>query len=290
MDPNHHMQPSITMNHQLALEDFHRCPGCYERLASHWLSDHTGDIPYVICHNAFCGDFNLGFPVGYGARLMEGDRRIPSNAEAYSTYPIDPLLMDHDMSASPENIAESEGQGLESICFVDPGMLPQAPPSYPPAVPSSPWTEPKVRQTRQKPVASTSKPRDPYAGEFSARLKKPLSELTKFYPEPILTIEAYVNRSIQERMEEAQAKRKVLRPVNAFMLYRKAYQAHGKEFCCTRGYTQVVISQVVADSWRLETEEVRSRFFKFAKIDKANHRLAHPAYKYTPGSGKPRCQ
>lgn len=59
-----------------------------------------------------------------------------------------------------------------------------------------------------------------------AKLQQPLSVLTKDWKHvPVVDIEAYVNRSAEVRrkeVEEGKVPGKVKRPMNSFMLYRKA--------------------------------------------------------------------
>lgn len=121
-----------------------------------------------------------------------------------------------------------------------------------------------------------------------AKLEKPLSELTKEWTHiPVVDIEAYVNRSSEVRLEEVangKVPGKIKRPMNAFMLYRKAYQNRTKDWCLHNNHQ--VVSQVCGDSWPLEPEHIRTQFNEWAKLERSNHQLAHPGYKFTPA--KPR--
>lgn len=117
-----------------------------------------------------------------------------------------------------------------------------------------------------------------------AQLDKPLSELTKGWDHiPIVDIEAYVNRSVEDRRKEVNAGKspgKIKRPMNSFMLYRKAYQGRTKDWGFQDNHQ--VVSQVCGNSWRLEPESVREQYNEWAKIERANHQAAHPEYKFTP--------
>ena len=121
-----------------------------------------------------------------------------------------------------------------------------------------------------------------------AKLDKPLSELTKDWTHiPVVDIEAYVNRSSEVRLEEVANGKppgKIKRPMNAFMLYRKAYQNRTKDWCLHNNHQ--VVSQVCGDSWPLEPEHVRIQFNEWATLERANHQLAHPGYKFTPAKPK----
>jgi hypothetical protein len=117
-----------------------------------------------------------------------------------------------------------------------------------------------------------------------AKLEKPLSELTKNWTHvPVADIEAYVNRSAEERrkeVEEGKVPGKVKRPMNSFMLYRKAYQNRTKDWCLQNNHQ--VVSQVCGDSWPLESDEVKEKFSEWARIERINHQNAHPGYKFSP--------
>ncbi|PQE06379.1 HMG box protein [Rutstroemia sp. NJR-2017a WRK4] len=117
-----------------------------------------------------------------------------------------------------------------------------------------------------------------------ARIEKPLSELTKDIEEvPVIDVEAYVNRSVEERrreVEEGKSQGKVKRPMNSFMLYRKAYQNRAKHWCL--GNNHQVVSQVCGDSWPLEPDEIREKYTELARVERINHQNAHPGYKFSP--------
>ncbi|KAL2154091.1 hypothetical protein VTH82DRAFT_2767 [Thermothelomyces myriococcoides] len=114
-------------------------------------------------------------------------------------------------------------------------------------------------------------------------LDKPMSELTKGSSIPIADIEAYVNRPVEVRRQEVETGKnpgKVKRPMNAFMLYRKAYQQRAKEWASQHNHQ--VVSRVCGLSWPLEPEHVRQQFKLWADTERDNHQKAHPDYKFTP--------
>ncbi|KAL1843141.1 hypothetical protein VTJ49DRAFT_2891 [Mycothermus thermophilus] len=123
-------------------------------------------------------------------------------------------------------------------------------------------------------------------------LEKPLSELTKDSPVPIADIEAYVNRPAEVRRGEIETGKnpgRVKRPMNAFMLYRKAYQGRAKE--CVGQHNHQVVSKVCGLSWPLEPEHIREQFKAWADLERDNHQKAHPNYKFTPAKpSKPPAQ
>ncbi|ROT37026.1 hypothetical protein SODALDRAFT_213417 [Sodiomyces alkalinus F11] len=123
-------------------------------------------------------------------------------------------------------------------------------------------------------------------------IRIPLSELAEEHPEVLVAdIDAYVNRPAEERMREVEQSKtpgKIKRPMNAFMLYRKAYQNLAKSLCTQNNHQMV--SQVCGSGWPLEPEHVRGQFNEWAKIERMNHQEAHPGYKFTPSKPKPKPQ
>ncbi|KAK4197478.1 hypothetical protein QBC40DRAFT_102966 [Triangularia verruculosa] len=115
-------------------------------------------------------------------------------------------------------------------------------------------------------------------------LDRPLSDLTRDSTIPITDIETYVNRDATARQDEVVQCRKnpgkVKRPMNAFMLYRKAYQQRAKEWASQHNHQ--VVSRVCGSSWPLEPEHIRQQFKAWADLERDNHQKAHPNYKFTP--------
>ncbi|KAL0936641.1 HMG box protein [Colletotrichum truncatum] len=121
-------------------------------------------------------------------------------------------------------------------------------------------------------------------------VQKPLSELAREQPQILVAdIEAYVQRSAETRMKEVEESKtpgRIKRPMNAFMLYRKAYQNLAKSLCTQNNHQ--VVSQVCGSGWPLEPEHIRDQFNEWAKIERANHQKAHPGYKFTPSKPRPK--
>jgi hypothetical protein len=137
------------------------------------------------------------------------------------------------------------------------------------------YKSPKLRKVKKEKFKAEKK---------VAKLEKPLSELTKEWTHvPVADIETYVNRSAEERrkeVEEGKIPGKVKRPMNSFMLYRKAYQNRTKDWCLQNNHQ--VVSQVCGDSWPLEPSKVKDQFSEWARIERINHQNAHPGYKFSP--------
>lgn len=141
-----------------------------------------------------------------------------------------------------------------------------------------------VKTGRIEKNTSKRKRERPGAAKRAQQVEKPLSELLhEFPPFEMPDIAKYVHRAKEERLREvAECKPpgRIKRPMNAFMLYRKAYQNLAKSICTQNNHQ--IVSQVCGDAWPLEPEHIREQFNEWAKIEKENHIKAHPNYKFTP--------
>ncbi|KKF96304.1 Transcription factor ste11 [Ceratocystis platani] len=121
-------------------------------------------------------------------------------------------------------------------------------------------------------------------GRRSAAIRSPLSQLARQFPSiEIPDIDSFVKRSFEERHAEINLGKnpgKVKRPMNAFMLYRKAHQMLAKTICCQKNHQYV--SQICGDSWAIEPMAIREKFNVWAKIERINHQTAHPEYRFSP--------
>lgn len=111
-------------------------------------------------------------------------------------------------------------------------------------------------------------------------LTEPLSIATATSTVAVRDIGAFVNRPSAQRIKEAESKGHIVRPLNVFMLYRSAYAERAKEWAQRTNHQQV--SVVAGQSWELETACIRNQFLEWAKVEKRNHDLAFPQYKYQP--------
>jgi hypothetical protein len=146
-----------------------------------------------------------------------------------------------------------------------------------PLDPNTPELTRRSRSPRPKKAPKAGK-----AGKTSgAVIDQPLSLLTKDYTIPVKDMEAWVNRPVKTRLEEAERKNgHIARPMNSFMLYRSAYADRVKQYC--RENNHQVVSQVSGASWPLEPKEIREMYEKYASIERDNHHAAHPDYKFAP--------
>jgi len=134
-------------------------------------------------------------------------------------------------------------------------------------------------------VSKSPRSKKKKGGNGVSRISGPLSELTKDSKIPVKDIDAWVNRSAEDRIEESN-KRKghIARPMNSFMLYRSAYAERTKDWCKQNNHQ--VVSSVAGESWPMESDELRDQFNEWARIDRDNHARAFPDYKFSPSKSK----
>ena len=75
---------------------------------------------------------------------------------------------------------------------------------------------------------------------------------------------------------------KVLRPMNAFMLWAKDH----RRTLIASGYDGATVSKMLADEWKTLTEEQKQQYYFEAERLKGLHQLQHPGYKYSPKARK----
>ncbi|KAL8841676.1 MAG: hypothetical protein Q9176_003071 [Flavoplaca citrina] len=116
-----------------------------------------------------------------------------------------------------------------------------------------------------------------------ASIKAPLSQL--YLDVPVVDVYSKVNRSIEERQEEARRDNKIKRPSNSFMLYRSAYGDRVKALYPQNNHQ--IISRICGASWKMETADVTEQFKLYYEMEKENHAKAHPTYKFSPAKSSP---
>lgn len=99
-------------------------------------------------------------------------------------------------------------------------------------------------------------------------------------------IKKYVTRPAEIRKGEVAMSGKIKRPLNTFMLYRKAYQDVAKALIHRHSGENFInprISKLCGFSWRtLEPETVKCQFERWAMAEKTIFESAFPNYHYTP--------
>ncbi|KAE8334241.1 hypothetical protein BDV24DRAFT_170385 [Aspergillus arachidicola] len=115
---------------------------------------------------------------------------------------------------------------------------------------------------------SSSKNKYRTRDRIKIRLTAPLSQLTKHLAHiPIKDMDNWVHRPMEvRRYEVAKRHGKVTKPMNSFFLYRQAYSERAKEWLAQNN--QAILSIAFGQSWRMESQEIRSRFEQLASIDK----------------------
>ena len=137
---------------------------------------------------------------------------------------------------------------------------------------------PKPKKSR---VTKSSKRNPEKSIDSSIHMPVPLSQL---YPSiPLEDVAAWICRSPEIRKAEWMNRRdypKMPRPMNAFMLYRKAASDRAKRYGSVENHQ--FISKITGASWRIELDEIKDRFNQFAELEKRNHAASFPKYKYSP--------
>ncbi|KAG9800399.1 hypothetical protein KCU63_g25214, partial [Aureobasidium melanogenum] len=130
-------------------------------------------------------------------------------------------------------------------------------------------------------IAGVRKNRAKKVQEADVVLQAPLSVLTKNSDTPLRDMEAWANRSVEERRSEVTKANKIARPMNRFMLYRSAYAERTKKWCDQNNHQ--IVSKVTGQSWKkLEPKEIKDYYDRLATIERENHQRAFPEYKFSP--------
>jgi hypothetical protein len=88
-------------------------------------------------------------------------------------------------------------------------------------------------------------------------------------------------QTTQTFIKNATKTKRTPRPANAFIIYRR-----DKHFLVTH-HDNNVVSKIIAEMWRHETEEIRSLYYQKAEQEKKDHFLKFPDYKYRPHKNSP---
>ncbi|KAJ5288367.1 hypothetical protein PENANT_c056G09121 [Penicillium antarcticum] len=109
-------------------------------------------------------------------------------------------------------------------------------------------------------------------------LCRPLSDiLSDEVSVPVRDMHSWVHRSCADRMEEARKKGKITRPMNAFMLYRFAYNGLVKEYLRQSNHRNdgKAISKAIGLGWRNESTIIRCIFQDLANTERHQHSTIH---------------
>ena len=142
-------------------------------------------------------------------------------------------------------------------------------------------SEPSPSRIRKSRVARPSKEKSEKPEDSSIDMPVPLSRL---FPDISLAdAETYIRRPKELREAEWRTRRgfpKMPRPVNAFLLYRRAVSEKAKHFAGVENHQ--VVSKLAGVSWKNESDEVKDTFSQYAELEKQYHGIAFPDYKYKP--------
>lgn len=145
-----------------------------------------------------------------------------------------------------------------------------------------------VGVTKSKPKAKPrSRKKKADDAERTYKFARPLSEMCNEVTEiNDADIEAWVTRSTAVRREEREntKHKRIKRPMNAFMLYRKAHQLRVKHLWSHENHQ--IVSAVCGDGWAAEPEHVIAQYNEWARVERDNHAAAFPNYKFAPAKPK----
>lgn len=171
--------------------------------------------------------------------------------------------------------------------MADEGTIPMLAASSVPTWASSPpsRTSPSKQKARNPRAQRKRSRRETLSKGKDVHLTGPLSELTKnLLDVPIKDMETWVHRSVDDRLREAQEKKKISRPMNSFMLYRSAYTDRAKRLFGENNHQ--IVSKATGKSWNMEPKDIREKYEALARIERDNHAATHPDYKFKPQKGE----
>lgn len=115
-------------------------------------------------------------------------------------------------------------------------------------------------------------------------VRGPLSVITKDCDVPLVDVQAWVKRPTQDRWNEVMRKRKgrIPRPLNCFMIYRKAFSERIKRWSSIHRANACLISSIAGDGWRLEPADVKEHYVSLASQERKHHAIAFPNYTFAP--------
>jgi hypothetical protein len=220
-------------------------------------------------------------PVFYGQQpMMQLPMQMPMQNPSFSFTPANaPVYPSFDESVLPD-FDDVFPSFDESSCptFDEPEPM---------SAISAPTPVNKFRRSRRTARNSPS-PVTPAKRQRSSRpkatyeLDAPISVLTSESDVPLKDMLAFANRSVTIRQAEANKSgfTKIPRPSNSFVMYRSAYADRVMKWASKNNHQNV--SVITGSSWQIEDQTVRRFYMSCAKIDKANHLIAFPGWKYNP--------
>lgn len=142
-----------------------------------------------------------------------------------------------------------------------------------------------TRQVRGPSQRYSSYKRELFPGQSSIRLSAAAAHQSATL---LKDMTQWVHRSSDQRLQEAQIEGRVRRPMNPFMLYKCAYCELTKNLLSEMQIKPIShqnISRVAGSSWKIELSHVRRKYEMLAKVERDNHSVAFPDYKFRPKKG-----
>ncbi|KAL3961586.1 hypothetical protein ACCO45_003109 [Purpureocillium lilacinum] len=137
----------------------------------------------------------------------------------------------------------------------------------------------------RRPRAASRRRNQAGAARKSFFLRQPLSEISAESGDALVfDVDSFVHRPPEVRKQEQKKQGKVKRPLNDFVLYRKAYSAVAKARVLSEENknNQQLVSQICGESWGMETAAIKATFKRLANVERTKHFQAFPDYKYAP--------
>ncbi|KAJ5732698.1 hypothetical protein N7493_004179 [Penicillium malachiteum] len=120
---------------------------------------------------------------------------------------------------------------------------------------------PRERRSRPKKNAGSTR-----SNLGNIRIDAPMSQTTAHMLDiPLRDMEAWAHRSSEERIAQAEDRRSIARPMNAFMMYRSAYSDRAKILLGNKNYQ--IVNSAIAKSWQIELDEVKAYYNDISRIE-----------------------
>lgn len=212
-------------------------------------------VDEYVCLNKGCCNFKISFPE---SKTLND---ICPQVSGEGDYPISPLLYCPSPTLNQSRVTQPSPQQHAHTAVTQPVSASETDSAEPPQPPHT-----KARATKIKDIPI---------------LETPLSEQpNKSHVDPMTVIAKHANRSVEERRRETGADGKVRKPLNPWILYRKAYSAV-KVKVKVKGIEKYALpnTSLLAQSWSMESNSVTKYFSDLAGIDRSLHMQAFPDYK-----------
>ncbi len=233
-----------------------------------------------------------GWALHLGNQGQDGQTSLPSSNHYAAGAPFGAALGDSDQYNLVGLVSKRR---LSSLLTVKQDKVPFTPESSPPVgdcgttrtgVGLSKRLRAVPDATRaRRPRAASRRRNQAGAARKSFFLRQPLSEISAESGDALVfDVDSFVHRPPEVRKQEQKKQGKVKRPLNDFVLYRKAYSAVAKARVLSEENknNQQLVSQICGESWGMETAAIKATFKRLANVERTKHFQAFPDYKYAP--------